>query len=104
MMRKVAAIAAVVVLLAITPAALARHHHPKPPGIVGSGVGLAPAINKHGVVPAPPAPQKTCNESGDCATSGCKSPPSKPKPRSSCLPQAPPRGPATNGNGRGSGA
>jgi hypothetical protein len=102
MMRKVGAIAAAV-LLAVTPAVLAKHHDPEPPRIVG-GIGLAPTIDRHGLVPAPPAPQKSCNESGDCATSGCKSPPSKPKPkpRSSCLPQAPPRGPATNGNGRGS--
>ncbi len=69
MMRKVAAIAAAV-LLAVTPAALAKHHHPKP-GIVGNGIGLAPAVNRHGLVPAP---QKTCDESGDCVTSGCKSP------------------------------
>lgn len=84
--------------LVFTATTSAKHHHPKPPGIVGSGIGLGPAVNKHGIVSAPPAPQKTCNESGHCVTSGCKSPPpKKPKPRSSCSPQAPPRGPATNG-------
>ena len=86
--------------LVFTATTSAKHHHPKPPGIVGSGIGLGPAVNKHGVVSAPPAPQKTCNDSGDCATSGCKSPASKPKPKSSCSPKAPPRSPATNGNGR----
>ena len=85
--------------LVFTATTSAKHHHPKPPGIVGGGIGLvAPAVNKHGIVPASPEPQTTCNESGNCVTSGCKSPPpKKPKPRSSCSPQAPPRGPATNG-------
>ena len=87
--------------LVFTATTSAKHHHPKPPGIVGGGIGLvAPAVNKHGIAPASPEPQTTCNDSGDCATSGCKSPASKPKPKSSCSPKAPPRSPATNGNGR----
>ena len=53
--------------LAFTATTSAKHHHPKPPGIVGGGIGLvAPAVNKHGIAPASPEPQTTCNESGRC--------------------------------------